>query len=641
VTLVVIVLLVWLASIAAGPELLRCRASSWTDRRRDVTHRKHGERTLQGLAIFNPLTGLPNQNMLKDRVAQALTRANRDGSRVAVVLIGIDRYRVVTDSLGHSAGEALLAQFASLLQEAVPDRTVARVGGDVFAVIVEGAGAVVGTVEWVQRQFRPASHHRFEVDGSELYLAFSTGIAFSGAGATAEVLVRNAEVAMSRAKGAGGAKVVAFEERDLQAVRERLTLETDLRHALAEAQIRVAYQPVVRTEDHRVIGAEALARWCHPRRGDVPPNVFIPVVEALGLTNELTSLVLRTACAQVVRWKAEGRVADDFRVSVNLCADDLVNPKLVDEVGEVLRTSGLEPGFLALEVTETGLVRDPEAALECLRAIRRLGVHLAVDDFGTGYSSLSYLNLFPVDVVKIDKSFVRGLGTDANATALVRGILSLTSALGLTAVAEGIENDIQLEALRHLGCKFAQGFFWSHAVPPEKFPSSFDMPPAPHSEALLALSTRSTRVTHHDQHLGWEVFDALPTAVAVIGADGTILATNLSWKRFTSKYGRTASNYAVGTNYLVFCDSAQGPLAADAALAGRGLRAVLAGDRDSFSLEYDVADADGPRRLIMLISPVTSREGGAVVTHLDITSPAAASHHHKASQRQLQPSTSG
>jgi diguanylate cyclase (GGDEF)-like protein len=615
VTLVVIVLLVSLASIAAGPELRRCRASS--------------------------LTGLPNQNMLEDRVAQALNRADRDGSNVAVVLIGIDRYRVVTDSLGHSAGEALLAQFASLLQEAVPDRPVARVGGDVFAVVVEGAGAVVGTVEWAQRQFRSASHHRFEVDGSELYLAFSTGIAFSGPGATAEVLVRNAEVAMSRAKGAGGAKVVAFEERDLQAVRERLALETDLRHALAEAQIRVVYQPVVRTDDHRVIGAEALARWCHPRHGEVPPGVFVPVVEALGLSSELTSLVLRTACAQVVRWKAEGKVADDFRVSVNLCADDLVNPKLVEEVGEVLRTSGLEPGFLALEVTETGLVRDPEAALECLRAIRRLGVHLAVDDFGTGYSSLSYLNLFPVDVVKIDKSFVRGLGADANATALVRGILSLTSALGLTAVAEGIENDIQLEALRQLGCKFAQGFFWCRAVPPEKFPSSFDMPPAPHAKPLLALTTPSPRATDQDQHLGWAVFDALPTAAAVIGNDGTVLATNLSWKRFTSKYGRTASNYAVGTNYLVFCDSSQGPLAADAALAGRGLRAVLAGDRDTFALEYDVADGDGPHRLLMLVSPIVSRRGGAVVTHLDITSPAATSHHHKASQRQLQPSTNG
>ena len=365
------------------------------------------------------------------------------------------------------------------------------------------------------------------------------------------------------------------------------------------------------------------------------------MVEALGLTSELTSLVLRTACAQVVRWKAEGKVADDFRVSVNLCADDLVNPKLVEEVGEVLRTSGLDPGLLALEVTETGLIRDPEAALECLRAIRRLGVHLAVDDFGTGYSSLSYLNMFPVDVVKIDKSFVCGLGADANAATLVRGILSLTSALGLTAVAEGIENDIRLEALRQLGCKFAQGFFWSRAVPPEEFPSAFDMPPAPDANALLALTTPSHPVTDQDQYLGRAVFDAVPTAVAVIGADGTVLATNLSWKRFTSKYGRTASNYAVGTNYLVFCDSAQGPLAADAALAGRGLRAVLAGDGDTFALEYDVADGDGPHRLLMLVSPIVSRRGGAVVAHLDITSPDAASHDHKANQRQLQPSTNG
>lgn len=330
-TLLVIILLVSLASAAVTPKLFKSRASP----------------------------GLPNQDLLNDRVAQALKRADLDGSRVAVVLIGIDRFRAVTDSLGHSAGEALLAQFATILQEAVPDRTVARVGGDVFAIVVEEAGAVVGTVAWAQRQFRSASRHRFEVDGSGLYLAFSTGIALSGPGATAEVLVRNAEVAMSRAKQTCGAKVVAFEDRDLEAVRERLALETDLRQALAERQVRVAYQPVVRTDDHRVIGAEALARWYHPRHGEVPPDVFIPVVEALGLSSELTSLVLRTACAQVVRWKAEGRVADDFRVAVNLCADDLVNPKLVEEVGEVLRTSGLEPGFLALEVTETGLVRDP------------------------------------------------------------------------------------------------------------------------------------------------------------------------------------------------------------------------------------------------------------------------------------------
>jgi diguanylate cyclase (GGDEF)-like protein len=606
VTVVVIVLLVLLASTAVARQLSRRGANSC----------------------------LPDQDPLNDRVARALDRADRDGSRVAVVLIGVDRFPVVTDSLGHSAGEALLAQFAGLLQEAVPGRTVTRVGGDVFSIVVEEAGTVAGTVEWAQRQFRSTSRHRFEVDGSELYLSFSTGIAFSGPGATAEVLVRNAEVAMNRAKQTCGAKVVAFEQGDLEAVRERLALETDLRQALVESRIRVAYQPVVRTDDHRVIGAEALARWRHPRHGEVPPTVFIPVVEALGLSSELTSLVLRTACAQVVSWKAEGKVGEDFRVSVNLCADDLANPKLAEEVGEVLRTTGLEAGFLALEVTETGLIRDPEAALECLRAIRRLGVHLAVDDFGTGYSSLSYLNMFPVDVVKIDKSFVCGLGADANATALVRGILSLTSALGLTAVAEGIETDVQLKVLRQLGCKFAQGFLWSRAVPPEEFPSDFDMAPAPGPNGLSALNGTGPQVADQDQHLGWAVFDALPTAAAVIGADGTVLATNQSWERFTSKYGRTASNYVVGTNYLAFCESAQGPLAADAALAGRGLRAVLAGDRDSFSLEYDVVDGDGPRRLLMLVSPVVSRAGGAVIEHLDLKA------YDQAGERQLQTSRS-
>jgi hypothetical protein len=243
--------------------------------------------------------------------------------------------------------------------------------------------------------------------------------------------------------------------------------------------------------------------------------------------------------------------------------------------------------------------------------------------------------MFPVDVVKIDKSFVCGLGADANATALVRGILSLTSALGLTAVAEGIENDIQLEILRQLGCKFAQGFFWSRAVPPQEFPTVFDIPPAPDADRLLTLTGPSPQVADQDQHLGWAVFDALPMAVAVIAADGTVLATNPSWERFTSKYGRTPSDYVVGSNYLAFCDSALGPLAADAALAGRGLRAVLAGDRDAFCLEYDVADGDAPRRLLMLVSPIASQAGGAVVTHLDITA------HQKTNQRQLQPSSSG
>jgi diguanylate cyclase (GGDEF)-like protein len=454
---------------------------------RDITNRKLAEAAYEKRAICDPLTGLLNQGLLKQRVGEAMDRALAGASRVAVVLIGIDRFRVVNDSLGHSAGDALLTRFADRLRVAAANRTVARVGGDVFAVVIEDVVARADAFGWAQGHLRLDSNHRFEVNAFELYVAFSAGIAFSGPGMTAEDLLRNADLAMSRAKHAGGDQVTAFEERDLEAVRERLALETELRHAIATDQIRVFYQPVVRTDDHRVIGAEALARWHHPRRGPVPPDVFLPVLAGLGLTGDLTSYVLRTVCAQVAEWKNQGKVPQDFRVSVNLAADDLVNPGLVGEIRQVLETTGLEPRFLALEVTETGLVRDTEVALECLGAIHRLGVNLALDDFGTGYSSLSYLNIFPVDVVKIDKSFVAGLGADANATALVRGILSLTRALGLAAVAEGIENRTQLEALRQLGCKFAQGYFWSPAVPAEEFPGTFDVAVAPDYEVACRL----------------------------------------------------------------------------------------------------------------------------------------------------------
>jgi diguanylate cyclase (GGDEF)-like protein/PAS domain S-box-containing protein len=593
--------------------------SYWFEQLRDVSDRKDAELALEQLALYDTLTGLPNHSLLKDRVNLALNRAEQNSARVAVVLMGIDRFSVVTDSLGHSAADAVLAQFGANLQTAVPDLTVARVGGDVFAAVVEGAGAVASTVEWAQRQFSAPGLHRFEVDGSELYITFSTGIALSGPGANAEDLLRNADVAMSRAKEAGGAKVVAFEERDLEAVRDRLALETDLRHAIAEGQIQVVYQPVVRTDNHRIIGAEALARWHRPGHGEVSPEAFVPVLAALGLAGELTSHVLRTACDQLARWKNYGKVADDFRVSVNLCAEDLTNPGLAEEVGHVLATSGLEPGLLALEVTETGLVSDTEAALKCLRDIRRLGVHLAVDDFGTGYSSLSYLNMFPVEVVKIDKSFVSGLGRDADATTLVRGVLSLTRALGLTAVAEGIEDEIQLDALRRLGCSLGQGYLWSRPVPPEEFPGGFNMPPAPDPEALLALAPPGPQVTDRDQQLGWAVLDALPTALAVIGTDGTILATNLSWKHLVVENGRVPSYHSVGANYLAVCEQSHGPRAAEATLAARGLRAVLAGERDAFTLEYDANDDGKARRFLVLISPVASRAGGAVVAHLDIT----------------------
>ena len=591
----------------------------WFEQVRDISDHKSTEATLEQLAISDPLTNLPNRNLLKDRVERALVRARQAGSRTAVFLVGIDRFKAINDSLGHSAGDALLVAFADLLRLAAPDVTVARFGGDVFAVVIERVVTLDDAVEWSQQHLLAATNGKFEVEGSEVYVTSSTGIALSSSGATADDLIRNADLAMNRAKVAGGGHAVAFEEKDLEALRERLELETDLRTAITQHQISVVYQPVVSTDNHRIIGAEALARWHHPRWGHVPPDTFIVVAERLGLMAGLTSHVLSVACAQLAAWKTEGRVADDFRVAVNLSADDLAGPGLVEVVRQALDSCGLDAGSLTVEVTETGLVRDTGTALAVLQAIRRLGVRIAIDDFGTGYSSLSYLKMFPVDVVKIDKSFVFGLGRDAEATALVRGILSLTRALGLTAVAEGIENDVQLEALRQLGCPLAQGYFFCRPVPADQFPSELSIAPAPDGDVLLAQAQLGPAVAEGGADLGWAVLDALPTAVAVVGTNGIILATNLAWKRFALDNGGFASNCGVGVDYLAVCANARGPGAEDASLAARGLGAVLAGDRDAFALEYDCDSTTQRRRFLMTVSPVASGAGAAVVAHLDIT----------------------
>ncbi len=401
--------------------------------------------------------------------------------------------------------------------------------------------------------------------------------------------------------------------------RGALELDTDVRAAIEQRRIRIAYQPIVRTDDHRIVAAEALARFRPPHGVDVPPDVFIPVAARLGLMGELTAHVLGTACSQLVAWKKAGRTADDLSISVNLSADDLVGPGLIKSVQYALDSSGLDPRSLVLEVTEVGMVRDTESALACLRAVRRLDVRIAVDDFGTGYSSLSFLKMFPVDVVKIDKSFALGLGRDAGATTLVRGILSLARSLGLTVVAEGVENDVQLEALRQLGCPFAQGYFFCHPVFPEEFPSIVRAAPTPDQDTLLARAGLDLEGKDRSQYLGLAVLDALPASVAVLGPDGRIMATNLAWKRFTLENGGNASGCGVGVNYLEVCEKARGTGADEASLTAHGLRAVLSGDREDFSLEYDCSDDHGPRRFIMSVSPLSTGSGAVVVAHLDIT----------------------
>jgi PAS domain S-box-containing protein len=398
-----------------------------------------------------------------------------------------------------------------------------------------------------------------------------------------------------------------------------LELDADIRAAIEQGRIRIAYQPIVRADDHRIVAAEALSRFQHPHRGDVPPDVFLPVAARLGLMGDLTAHVLSTACSQLVAWKKAGQTAADLSMSVNLSADDLVGPRLIRSVCQALDASGLDPRSLVLEVTEIGMVRDTESALACLRAARRLDVRIAVDDFGTGYSSLSLLKMFPVDVVKIDKSLASKLGRDAEATALVRGIVSLARSLGLTVVAEGVENDVQLEALRQLGCPFGQGFFFCRPVGPEEFPRAISAAPAPDQDAMLARARLEVKAGDPGQHLGLAVLDALPASVAVLGPDGTIMATNLAWKRFTLEHDGHASSCGVGANYLAVCENARGAGAEEAFLTAGGLRAVLSGDREDFSLEYDCSDDGGPRRFILNVSPLSTGSGAVLVAHLDIT----------------------
>jgi EAL domain-containing protein (putative c-di-GMP-specific phosphodiesterase class I)/signal transduction histidine kinase len=396
-------------------------------------------------------------------------------------------------------------------------------------------------------------------------------------------------------------------------------LENDVREAVAEHQVVVEYQPVVRTDDHAIVGAEAFARLRHPDRGEISPEVFLPVVARLGLTRDFTAEVLNATCAQLVAWKDQGRIQPDAQVSVNLSADDLLDPALVGSVSHALDRVGMDARFLTLEVTEIGMVRDTRTALAHARDIRRLGARLIVDDFGTGYSSLSYLKLFPVSGVKIDKGFADGLGRDAEATALVRGILSLARALGLVAVAEGIENDVQLEALRQIGCRYAQGYYFCRPVTPDNFPTAVDVAPAPGERSLLAEAGLGHEADKEVAHLGLAVLDALPATITVLGEDGTIIATNLAWKRFALENGGNSATGGVGANYLDVCENAKGPGAEDGSAVARGLRAVLTGHRDAFQLEYDCSYGDRARRYLLTASPVAAGSGAVVVAHLDIT----------------------
>ncbi|HEV3354797.1 MAG TPA: EAL domain-containing protein [Acidimicrobiales bacterium] len=436
---------------------------------RDVTARKDAEHQLAHQALHDSLTGLPNRRLLLDRVGQALARTERESSDVAVFLLDLDRFKLVNDSWGHSAGDRVLVAVAERLGRAVrPGDTVARFGGDEFVVVREGVDGAWEAARFGERLVKAVAGE-LPINGEEVFLTASLGIAVGGVNASAEAMLRDADAAMYSAKEKGRGRVELFDADARVRAAGRLSAEAALRRAVEREEFVVLYQPIISIADECVVGAEALVRWDVPGEQRVSPTEFIPLAEETGLIVPLGQWVLDHACDQLRQWHEAG--LDPGTVSVNVSARQLSAGSFATSVNDAIRRNHLKPGSLSFEITETVLMEDIERAIEALVGLKALGVHVAVDDFGTGYSSLAYLKRLPLDTLKIDRAFVDGLGTDPNDSAIVTAVVGVARALGLAVTAEGVETDVQLAELRRLECDYAQGFRFSRPIPPDEFVS--------------------------------------------------------------------------------------------------------------------------------------------------------------------------
>ena len=436
----------------------------------DVTERKAFESDMRYMALHDPLLDLPNRVLFMERLEQALADANRRGYSVGVLFLDLDNLKLINDSLGHKAGDQLLLAIAERLRGCLrDDDSTARLGGDEFTVLLN---AIRGPQEatTVAQRILEQLQQPIDLGGHDVVPTVSIGVALSKPGSgQADDLLRNADVAMYRAKANGKARYELFDESMGTHAMERLELERDLRRALDRGEFRVYYQPLVALDDDEICGAEALVRWEHPTRGLVPPAHFIHLAEETGLIVPLGEWVLAEACRQTRAWQQLRRCRTRLSINVNLSGMQLQRRDLVESVARVLTLTDLDPRTLTLEVTESVAMEDAEWTATNLRRLRTLGVEVAMDDFGTGYSSLSYLKRFPVDAVKIDRSFVDGLGQDPDDTAIVRAVLALANALNLRVTAEGVETAEQLTQLRALGCDRAQGYYFAAPMPGDAF----------------------------------------------------------------------------------------------------------------------------------------------------------------------------
>ena len=439
-----------------------------------VIERDEAEERLTYQAMHDPLTGLPNRALLIDRLEQAIDRVKRLDHTVEVLFLDLDDFKTVNDSLGHDAGDRVLSEVADRLSRCVhrsdtlagqPRSTVARMGGDEFAIVLEDCVDVDGLANGIADALRPA----IIFDEQEIFLSVSIGGAeVEAADGHANRVLRSADAAMYVAKSKGKARFERFDPSMHAAVRRRLKLSGELRKAVATGQLRLVYQPEVAVSDGSRIGVEALVRWDHPTEGLVGPDTFIPLAEETGLIVPIGAWVLEEACRQAVAWNASGGPMAGCLMSVNLSGRQLSEPGLHASVADIIQRTGMDPAQLCLEVTESVLVENVEQTAPVLRSLKQLGLQFAVDDFGTGYSSLASLQRFPVDLLKVDRSFVARLPEDEDAGTIVWAVIRLAHNLHLRVIAEGVETPAQLAALKHYGCDIAQGYLFSRPVPPDE-----------------------------------------------------------------------------------------------------------------------------------------------------------------------------
>jgi diguanylate cyclase len=464
-----------------------------------VTDRTKGleaaNRQLRHLASHDALTGLPNRLLFDDRLAQAIAQATRQLHEFAVMIVDLDRFKLINDSLGHRAGDDLLRVVAQRLSHAVRAvDTTARLGGDEFVILLAGPVTREEAIEIGKRAIE-CMEPAIQLLGIDVHVSPSIGMAFYPRdGATVDSLLARADAAMYSAKERGRNNVQCYEEGMSAVTQDRVKLESDLYEALRSGQFELHYQPKVDTASGRINSAEALIRWRHPQRGLVPPGEFIVVAEECGLLDAIGEWVLFEACRQAKAWQREG--LRPLRVAVNLAPSQFHLENLVDQIRRALAAAALEPQYLEVELTESAVMSDAEESIRILEAISRMGVLVSVDDFGTGYSSMSYLRRFPIDKLKIDRCFVEDMTQRPEDASIVRAIISLAHSLRLKVIAEGVETREQLALLAELGCDQYQGFHFSPAVPPTAFAALVRQEPADAEDEAARTHSKLAALVH-------------------------------------------------------------------------------------------------------------------------------------------------